>query len=142
MIKAAELDLDANQNGKPALNKLKLLPELRQVLQNPSLANIALDNSIMDPIRQWLEPLSNGALPAYDIQKELFRWLESVNPSTEHLRESGIGKIVLFYTKDIRPQLHIRRQAENLVRKWSRPILKKSADYKSKALPTASYDPA
>lgn len=142
MRQAAENDQEANANSQPATSKLRLLPELKQILANPSIANTAIDNSIMDEIRMWLEPLrTTNVLPAYEIQKELFKWLETIHPSTDILRESGIGKIVLFYTKDARPQNHIKKSATNLVLEWSRPILGKSADYKTKPVQMAEYDP-
>jgi transcription factor SPN1 len=144
MIEAADLDWTNNSNGRTAIAKLQLLPAVKPILHNPSLYNSCLDNSLLDAVRKWLEPLPQpapkGSLPAYDIQKEMFRWLENIHPTTDLLRESGIGKVVLYYTKDVRPQMGIKRQAENLMREWARPILGRSADYRTKQYQKANVD--
>ena len=53
---------------------------------------------------------------------------------------SGIGKVVLYYTKSKRPEIGIKRIAERLLADWSRPILKRSDDYKKRKIATADYD--
>lgn len=62
---------------------------------------------------------------------------------TNALKESGLGKIVLFYTKkNKRVSPAIKNQADNLVAAWSRPILKRSASYRDRALAVADVDPS
>lgn len=61
-----------------------------------------------------------------------------MNIDTETLRESGLGKIVLFYTKCQRVIPRISRIASTLVDTWTRPILKRSASYFDKVVPVAS----
>lgn len=58
---------------------------------------------------------------------------------TDHLRESGIGKVIAFYTKCDRIEPKIRRMAEQLVLKWSRPIIKRTENYKDKRRPREDY---
>lgn len=58
---------------------------------------------------------------------------------TNALKESGLGKIVLFYTKkNKRVAPTIKNQADNLIAAWSRPILKRSASYRDRTLVMAS----
>ena len=60
---------------------------------------------------------------------------------TNTLKDSGLGRIVLFYTKPnkrVSPQ--IRAQADNLIAQWSRPILKRSASYRDRHIPVAEAD--
>jgi transcription factor SPN1 len=60
---------------------------------------------------------------------------------TNALKESGLGKIVLFYTKkNKRVSPAIKNQADNLVAAWSRPILKRSASYRDRTLAIADVD--
>ncbi|KAI5787133.1 hypothetical protein EDC01DRAFT_708022 [Geopyxis carbonaria] len=138
MIEAAERDADCIEAGQPAVNKLAMLEEVRQIIGRQNLLNVALDGQILTGVRRWLEPLPNRSLPAYNVQKLMFEILARLKPDIEHLRESGIGKIVMFYTKDSRPELHIKRQAEKLVRDWSRPILGRSDDYHSRDVPISN----
>jgi transcription factor SPN1 len=53
------------------------------------------------------------------------------------LKESGLGRVVLFYTKCKRVTPEIQRIANGLVSKWSRPIIKRSASYRDRIVPTA-----
>lgn len=61
-----------------------------------------------------------------------------MNIDTETLRESGLGRVVLFYTKCKRVIEPIQRIASQLVDTWTRPILKRSASYRDKVVPVAS----
>ena len=56
---------------------------------------------------------------------------------TDSLKESGLGRIVLFYTKCKRVTAPIARQANELVSAWSRPIIKRSSSYRDRLIPTA-----
>ena len=142
MIAAAERDYADVKSGHAATHKIRMLDEVRSVITKPNLVVSCMDNNFLSAVRRWLEPLDNKALPAYSIQKDLFRYLTSINPDVENLRESGIGKIVSFYTKDVRPQPDIKRQANTLMRDWARPILGRSDDYKTKLWQEAKYDPS
>lgn len=141
MMRAAEDDYQEVLAGRPALHKLQMLDEVRNVMNKPNLIASCMDNNLLSAVKRWLEPLNKHSLPAHTIQKELFTWLATIKPSTDILRESGIGRIVSFYTKDIRPAAEIKRQAEVLVREWSRPILGKSDDYRTKAFERRRFDP-
>jgi transcription factor SPN1 len=98
-----------------------------------------MDNNLLDAVRRWLEPLPDRSLPALNIQRELFgtiRKMEFIDTSV--LKESGLGKIVLFYTKCKRVTPDIARIADELVSTWSRPIIKRSASYRDKIIPMAA----
>lgn len=53
------------------------------------------------------------------------------------LKESGLGRVVLFYTKSKRVTPDISRTAGELVMTWSRPIIKRSASYRDRIVPMA-----
>ena len=147
MAEAAELDLEArNQDPpKPAMHKLKLLPEVVALLNRNGreIENAIVDpeNNLLESVRFFLEPLTDGSFPAYNIQRELFAALVRLPISKEALISSGIGKVVLFYTRSKKPELAIKRQAERLLAEWTRPILKRSDDYRKRVLETKEYDP-
>ena len=46
-----------------------------------------------------------------------------------------------FYTRTSKAEPAIKRQAERLVGDWTRPILKRSDDYRKREYETADYDP-
>ncbi|KAL6720201.1 Transcription factor iws1 [Lecanora helva] len=147
MAEAAEMDVQARQSvpPKPAMHKLRLLPEVTALLNRNSRdvesAIVDPENNLLESVRFFLEPLSDGSLPAYNIQRELFAALAKLPIDKEALISSGIGKVVLFYTKSKKPELSIKRSAERLLGEWTRPILKRSDDYRKRNLQTADYDP-
>jgi transcription factor SPN1 len=143
MTDAAEADNEGRQRGEPARHKLKLLPEVVSLLNKNHLKDSIVDPEInlLEAVRFFLEPLSDGSLPAYDIQKELFAALAKLPISKDSLVASGIGKVIIFYIKSKRPELAIKRQAERLFADWTRPILRRTDDYRKKEFAQAEYDP-
>jgi transcription factor SPN1 len=142
MEKACEADNAAREAGQPALHKLKLLPEVTYMLTSKNVQNLAIDpdTNFLQHVKFFLEPLNDGSLPAYNIQRDIFQALLNLPIEKEALRMSGIGKIVLFYTKSKRPEIGIKRSAERLLGEWSRPILNRTHDYKKRYVETRDYD--
>ncbi|KAL9104455.1 MAG: hypothetical protein Q9163_000607 [Psora crenata] len=147
MAEAAEADVAARSSNppRPAMHKLKLLPEVTALLNRNSrdVENAIVDpeNNLLQSVRFFLEPLSDGSLPAYNIQRELFSSLAKLPIDKDSLISSGLGKVILFYTKSKKPELGIKRAAERLLGEWTRPILKRSDDYRKRVLASADYDP-
>lgn len=137
---AAQADAEANAEKRIATAKLKLLPEVQRILRSQALYDSILDNNMLVSMKHWLEPLPDKSLPALNIQKTIFDALQALPIKTEHLRESGVGKVVLFYKKSKKPEEFIKVQANTLVSDWSRPIIRKSASHKTKRIKTVDYD--
>ncbi|KAF2710901.1 transcription factor IWS1 [Pleomassaria siparia CBS 279.74] len=144
MAAAAEADNEGRKRGEPARHKLKLLPEVVALLNKNTLKDSIVDPEInlLEAVRFFLEPLSDGSLPAYDIQKGLFSALGKLPINKDSLVASGIGKVIMFYIKSKRPELVIKRQAERLFTDWTRPILRRTDDYRKKEFVQADFDPA
>lgn len=143
MAQAAEADNEGRKRNEPARHKLKLLPEVTALLNRNSLKDTIVDPEVnlLESVRFFLEPLSDGSLPAYDIQKELFASLAKLPVNKDTLVASGIGKVVMFYIKSKKPELAIKRQAERLFTEWTRPILRRTDDYRKKEFAQADYNP-
>ncbi|KAH9838282.1 uncharacterized protein C8Q71DRAFT_750272 [Rhodofomes roseus] len=138
MLSAAQDDEQANREKLPATAKLRLLPQVMEVLRKNSLAQSIQDNNLLEGVRKWLEPLPDHSLPALDIQKEFFPTLKKLEYiDTSALKESQLGRVVIFYTKCKRVTPDIQRLANDLVSAWSRPIIKRSASYRDRIIPTA-----
>lgn len=145
MTAAAEADSKARDQGQIATHKLTLLPEVVELLNRNNISGSLVDPDInlLEAVRFFLEPLpQDGSLPAYQIQRELFAALAKLSIGKDALIASGIGKVVIFYTKSTRPEPGIKRQAEKLIGEWTRPILKKRNDYRGKEFREAAYDPS
>ncbi|KAK5240536.1 Transcription factor iws1 [Exophiala xenobiotica] len=115
-----------------------MLPEVVSLLNRNTLVQSILDpeTNLLEAVRFFLEPLSDGSLPAYNIQP-----LAKLPMNKETLISSGIGKVMLFYRKSKRAEPAIKRQATKLMEEWSRPILQRSDDYTKKTWARATYDP-
>ena len=109
-----------------------------------------VDSRLLEAVSTWLEPMRpSGTLPAEGIQKALFEVLPRVchfrksgnltdsqmEIDAQTLKESYLGRVVLFYTKAPKVQGPIKRQADNLVQSWSRPILGRSSDMRNRKVP-------
>lgn len=144
MANACQADAAARAENKVATHKLKLLPSVVELLNRNTLRSSIVDPdiNILEAVRFFLEPAdTDAALPNYQIQRELFAILGRLNMTKEALVASGIGKVVIFYTKSSQPQPAIKRQAEKLVGEWMRIVLGKGKDMRAKTVQSANYDP-
>jgi transcription factor SPN1 len=144
MIKAAEADAAAHDQGQPAFHKIKLLPEVTALLNRNTHVQALTDpdTNLLEAVRFFLEPLNDGALPAFNIQRDLFAAIAKLPINKESLIASGIGKVTLFYTKSKKVEPSIERQASKLIQEWTRPLLHKSDDHTKKVYPSVPYDPS
>jgi transcription factor SPN1 len=143
MTNAAQLDAVDRREGIPATHKLKMLPEVVSLLSRNQYVNSLVDPEInlLEAVKFFLEPLDDGSLPAYNIQRDLMNALAKLPINKESLIASGIGKVIVFYTKSKRPEAGIKRQAERLLAEWTRPILQRSDDYSKKVFEEVEFDP-
>lgn len=141
MKDAAYLDIDCVNNKKPATNKLKLLPMVKDTLLKSNLYDSILDNNLLEAVRIWLEPLPDASLPSFEIQKTLLNELPKLPIKTIHLRESGLGKIILFYQKSKKVDPALKRTAEKLIGDWTRPVMGRSDNYRAREIKVAKFDP-
>merc|ERR1712150_73366 len=106
MERACRADNEARGANQPALHKLKLLPEVNAILNRNKVQHAVLDpdTNFLQHVKFFLEPLNDGSLPAYSIQRDLFTAMTKLNVEKEALLSSGIGKVVLFYTRSKKPE--------------------------------------
>ncbi|KAI9885312.1 MAG: hypothetical protein M1823_002897 [Watsoniomyces obsoletus] len=142
MTNAAHNDNEAQKQGKMPIEKLKLLPEVVALLNRPMIQNylVDVDAGVIEAMRFFLEPLSDGTLPSYDVQREMFTALSKMNVPQDTLVQSKIGRLVLFYTKSKKVQVPVQRMAERLMGEWTRPMLKRSTNYRDRKQQTAEYN--
>ncbi|KAE8337854.1 hypothetical protein BDV24DRAFT_94430 [Aspergillus arachidicola] len=143
MTHAAQMDAVSRREGKPAMHKLKMLPEVVSLLNRNQYVNSLVDPEInlLEAVKFFLEPLDDGSLPAYNIQRDLMTSLAKLPINKEALVASGIGKVIVFYTRSKRPEAGIKRMAERLLAEWTRPILQRSDDYSKRVYQEAEFDP-
>ncbi|CAN4097851.1 unnamed protein product [Withania somnifera] len=131
----AEEDAELNRQSKPAINKLKKLPLLIDVLSKKQLQQEFLDHGVLTLLRTWLEPLPDGSLPNINIRAAILKILTDYPidleqyDRREHLKKSGLGKVIMFLSKSDEETTSNRKLAKDLVDKWSRPIFNKSTRF-------------
>ncbi|CAG8626122.1 3457_t:CDS:2, partial [Acaulospora morrowiae] len=89
----------------------------------------------------WLEPLPDRSLPNITIIEQMFKVLNKLPITTEHLLSSKVGRIVFFYQDSPRSDERIKRLASELVRKWTRKIYNISTNYKDKNFKRVEFHP-
>ncbi|XP_008777045.1 protein IWS1 homolog 1-like [Phoenix dactylifera] len=131
----AEEDAELNRQNKPAVNKLKKLPLLVDVLSKKKLQQEFLDHGVLTLLKNWLEPLPDGSLPNMNIRTAILKLLTDFPidleqfDRREQLKKSGLGKVIMFLSKSDEETTSNRKLAKELVDKWSRPIFNKSTRF-------------
>ncbi|OVA17853.1 Transcription factor IIS [Macleaya cordata] len=131
----AEEDAELNRQSKPAVNKLKKLPLLTEVLSKKQLQLEFLDHGVLTLLKNWLEPLPDGSLPNINIRSAILKILTDFPidleqyDRREQLKKSGLGKVIMFLSRSDEETTANRRLAKDLVDKWSRPIFNKSTRF-------------
>ncbi|XP_073284921.1 protein IWS1 homolog 1-like [Primulina huaijiensis] len=131
----AEEDAELNRQAKPAVNKLKKLPLLMDVLAKKQLQQEFLDHGVLNLLKNWLEPLPDGSLPNINIRAAVLKILHDLpidleqHDRREQLKKSGLGKVIMFFSKSDEETTANRKLAKELVDKWSRPIFNKSTRF-------------
>ncbi|CCF55967.1 hypothetical protein KAFR_0A05320 [Kazachstania africana CBS 2517] len=123
-----------------AIQKVRLLPKVESILSKANLADTILDNNLLQSVRIWLEPLPDGSLPSFEIQKSLFAAIKDLPIKTEHLKESGLGRVMIFYTKSKRVEPQLSRMADRLIAEWTRPIIGASDNYRDLRITKLEFD--
>lgn len=84
---------------------------------------VLLDAGILSAVRLWMEPLPNQSLPAAHLRRTLLELVKMLPVETDHLRESQIGRIVMYFSRRARESPDVQRLAKELLSRWSRPII-------------------
>ncbi|XP_050376391.1 protein IWS1 homolog 1 [Argentina anserina] len=131
----AEEDAELNRQGKPAINKLKKVSLLTEVLSKKQLQLEFLDHGVLTLLKNWLEPLPDGSLPNINIRAAILKILSDYPldleqyDRREQLKQSGLGKVIMFLSKSDDETPSNRKLAKELVDKWSRPLFNKSTRF-------------
>lgn len=108
---------------RPAFQKRKMLKVVRTTLLRMDLFEALLDNGMMSAISDWLAPLPDKSLPSLEVRSTLLKILEGYPPLDQGiLKQSGLGKAVMFLFKHPKELRENKIIASKLIREWSRPI--------------------
>eukprot|EP00158_Paraphelidium_tribonemae_P002536 Partr_v1_DN25450_c1_g1_i2_m53438 putative IWS1 homolog (S. cerevisiae) len=123
MQDAAARDKESNMRREPATAKLKMLASVLGLLEKPYLHEQLLEHEMLTAIRLWLEPLPDGSLPSMSIRRPLIECLAKLPTTTELIRESRVGRVIMFYYRCERETPELKKVAAQLIGTWSRRVL-------------------
>ncbi|GMH79769.1 hypothetical protein TL16_g08268, partial [Triparma laevis f. inornata] len=135
MTAAADADDLAMSQGKPGLEKIKLMPSLIQDMARSDLTRSLLDLNFLSVLVRWISPAKKtGALGNITLRHSLLTALSKMSGETGvnngDLKRSGLGRIVMGLFKHKDETKEMKKIEKSLIEQWSRPIFNKSGNYR------------
>ncbi|KAL3321120.1 Transcription factor iws1 [Cichlidogyrus casuarinus] len=132
MRHAAEADRMLFASGKPAVRKVVLVPNVIALMKKAGLKNILIENGMLAALTDWLSPLKGQTLPSLPIREAILKALEEFKClPADVLKESGIGKAIMYLYKHPKETKENKTIAGKLINEWCRPIFNLQSDYQN-----------
>merc|ERR1711923_607150 len=127
---AAKEDRDLNIEGKPGINKMKMFPRVMNNLNKGELRLAFVEANLLSVMTDWLAPMPDKGLPHVNMRTAFLKLLQELRiEEPTRLKESGIGKAVMYLYRHPRETKNNKELAGHIINDWARPIFHKEANF-------------
>jgi len=127
---AAKEDRDLNILGRPATKKMGMLKHALHNLQKVELQMAFVEANLLSVMTDWLAPMPDKSLPHLFIRTEFLKLLQELKiEDSSRLKESGIGKAIMYLYRHPREERNNKNLAGQIINEWARPIFRKVTDF-------------
>lgn len=131
MKNVAAEDRAANEKSLTTLQKIKMLPNVINMLQKSEYHATMIELGVLGAIAEWLAPLPDRSLPNISIRDQLIDALRDFGEiNVDYLKSSGVGKAVMFLYKHSKETKSNKQKLEKLINNWARPIFNLDSNFK------------